>query len=45
MVAQIHQDTFNFLTDLAQNNNRDWFNKHKDRYVAANDNIIAFADA
>ncbi|HVS92924.1 MAG TPA: DUF2461 domain-containing protein [Mucilaginibacter sp.] len=45
MAAQIHQDTLDFLTDLAQNNNREWFNKHKDKYVAANDNIIAFADA
>ncbi len=28
-------DTFRYLTDLEQNNNRDWFNEHKDRYESS----------
>ena len=30
---------------LRENNNRPWFNEHKDRYLAAHANMIAFADA
>ena len=41
----IKRDSLNFLTDLSKNNNRDWFNTHKDRYIEAHNNIIAFADA
>lgn len=29
------QDLFRFLTDLGDNNNREWFNTNKDRYHAA----------
>jgi len=43
--AIIKKDSLDFLTDLAKNNNRDWFNTRKDRYIEARDNIIAFADA
>ena len=28
-------DFFGFLKDLEKNNNRDWYNAHKDRYVAS----------
>jgi len=45
MAAIINKDSLNFLNDLSQNNNRDWFNAHKDRYLAAHGNIVAFADA
>lgn len=41
----INKDSLDFLKDLAQNNNRDWFNAHKNRYLAAHGNIAAFADA
>jgi uncharacterized protein (TIGR02453 family) len=41
----IHKDSLDFLKDLAQNNNRDWFNTHKGRYLEAQGNIAAFADA
>jgi uncharacterized protein (TIGR02453 family) len=41
----IKKDSIDFLTDLSKNNNREWFNIHKDRYIEARDNIIAFADA
>jgi len=40
----IDKDSFAFLKDLAKNNNREWFGKHKSRYTAAHNNIIAFAD-
>lgn len=31
----IQPSTLSFLTDLRQNNNREWFNDHKERYIAA----------
>ncbi|HYV93846.1 MAG TPA: DUF2461 domain-containing protein [Chitinophagales bacterium] len=34
-----------FLNELRKNNNRDWFNRNKERYLAANKNMISFADA
>jgi uncharacterized protein (TIGR02453 family) len=40
----INEDSLNFLTDLSQNNNREWFNESKERYLEAHGNIIAFAD-
>jgi uncharacterized protein (TIGR02453 family) len=41
----INKDSIDFLKDLSNNNNRDWFNQHKDRYMEAHNNIIAFADS
>ena len=41
----IKKDSLGFLKDLSQNNNREWFNQHKDRYIEAQSNIIDFADA
>jgi len=43
--AIIQKDSLDFLTELSKNNDREWFNNHKDRYIEARDNIIAFADA
>jgi uncharacterized protein (TIGR02453 family) len=43
--VSIQPTTFAFLKDLAKNNNRGWFAKHKNRYDAAQENMIAFADA
>lgn len=34
-----------FLKKLAKNNNRDWFEKHKEDYLQAQQNLISFADA
>ena len=45
MPTTINNHSLDFLNDLAQNNNRDWFNTHKDRYLEAQGNIAAFADA
>ena len=41
----IQKSSIAFLKDIAKNNNRDWFNAHKDRYLEAQENMIAFADA
>ena len=35
---------FDFLKQLKRNNNRDWFNAHKDQYLQAHQNVIEFAD-
>src|SRR5665213_1973152 len=43
--AIIQKHSLDFLTGLSENNNRDWFNNHKDSYMEARDNIIVFADA
>jgi uncharacterized protein (TIGR02453 family) len=41
----IRQETFDFLKDLKENNNRDWFQANKPRYEAARENVIAFSAA
>ena len=37
--------TLNFLSDLNQNNNREWFNEHKSEYQEAYEEMTKFADA
>ena len=39
----IQHHTFSFLKDLAENNNREWFQENKDRYELARENVIDFA--
>jgi len=39
----IQRPTFDFLKELAENNNREWFQENKDRYEAARENVIEFA--
>jgi uncharacterized protein (TIGR02453 family) len=41
----INKKSIEFLTDLSKNNDREWFNAHKESYVEAHGNIISFADA
>ena len=41
----IKKESIDFLKRLSKNNNREWFNKHKDEYIEAYSNVIAFADA
>ena len=41
----LKKDSLDFLKILEKNNNRDWFNNHKDRYTGAHNNMVAFADA
>jgi uncharacterized protein (TIGR02453 family) len=38
----IKNDTLQFLSELKENNDRDWFNTNKDRFVDANENFIQF---
>lgn len=44
MSTTIEKSTLNFLKKLSKNNNREWFNEHKEKYLAAHENVIAFAD-
>lgn len=41
----IKKESIDFLETLSKNNNREWFNKHKDLYIEAHNNILAFADS
>lgn len=45
MKTKIQPSNLEFLKLLKKNNNRDWFNVNKDRYLKEYENIIAFADA
>jgi uncharacterized protein (TIGR02453 family) len=44
-MSAVTKSAFSFLTRLSKNNNRDWFNAHKDEYLSARGNIIEFAGA
>lgn len=39
---KIEQSTFTFLSSLAENNNREWFQHHKGDYEAARENVLVF---
>ena len=41
----IQRPTFDFLTDLVENNNRDWFQANKSRYESARANVVEFTGA
>ncbi len=41
-MTTIKKETLLFLKDLKQHNDREWFNDHKDRYIAAHENVIQF---
>jgi uncharacterized protein (TIGR02453 family) len=43
MQTHFTKETLQFLSELKENNNRDWFNKHKDRYQTAHAELKAFA--
>ena len=42
MKSIIEKETLQFLRALKKNNERAWFNKNKDRFVAANENFTRF---
>src|SRR5690349_15105313 len=42
--VQITRSVFDFLTDLKKNNNREWFNQHKDIFIRESEKIEAFAE-
>lgn len=41
----ISQSNLDFLYSLKHNNNREWFNDHKNEYLKEHESLIAFADA
>lgn len=43
-MATIHKSTLTFLKSLRKNNNRDWFEKHKEGYLEAKTNMEYFID-
>lgn len=43
--AKILPSNFEFLKLLKKNNNREWFTKHKERFLLEQSQMIAFADA
>ncbi|MDB5281814.1 MAG: hypothetical protein JWO06_889 [Bacteroidota bacterium] len=44
MQTSVSPATLKFLKDLSKNNDRDWFNAHKQRYLDAQENMVAFVD-
>ncbi|MBV8328393.1 DUF2461 domain-containing protein [Chryseobacterium sp.] len=40
----IQPETFTFLKKLTKNNNREWFNEHKDLYTESQGNVISFLE-
>jgi uncharacterized protein (TIGR02453 family) len=45
MKAQLQPSNLEFLKLIKKNNNREWFNAHKERYLNEYNDIVAFADA
>lgn len=43
--SSIPHSSLEFLKSLAKNNNREWFNKNKARYLSEYENMISFTDA
>lgn len=41
----IEKSTFDFLKSLKKNNNRDWFDKNRNKYESAKENFEAFVEA
>ncbi|RLD19530.1 MAG: TIGR02453 family protein [Bacteroidetes bacterium] len=44
MTGKINPNTFKFLQELNLNNNREWFQAHKERYLDAHSDVIEFAE-
>jgi len=42
---KISQETFTFLKDLRVNNDRDWFNAHKDLYTRVKEDFESYVDS
>ena len=43
-MSTLKPSLFKFLSQLESNNNRDWFNAHKDQYVKEHAQVINFAE-
>lgn len=44
-MAHIQKATLTFLKDIAKNNNKEWFDVHKPRYIEAKTNMESFMEA
>jgi len=44
-MATLKKESLSFLKSLSKNNNREWFNTHKQDYLKAHENLIEFSDA
>ncbi|PCJ26977.1 MAG: TIGR02453 family protein [Flavobacteriales bacterium] len=44
-MSTISKETFAFLKQLKKNNNRDWFNANKNKYLERHQNMVDFADS
>lgn len=44
-MIMIKPETFDFINDLINHNDREWFQENKDRYLDAKENVDAFAEA
>jgi len=42
-IPALKKHSFEFLTILAKNNNREWFAQHKEEYLEAQQNLVEFA--
>lgn len=40
----MHKSTFDYLKKLAQNNNREWFNEHKELFTVAREEVVSFVE-
>ncbi len=45
MKTSIKKDTVQFLRDVRKNNDREWFNKNKARFVTAHDDFVQFVQS
>jgi len=43
-MSSVSRNTFNFLSSLKKNNDRDWFNENKAAYQSSHEEMIALAD-
>ena len=43
-ITHLDKSVFNFLKDLEENNDRDWFAENKPTYLAANEHFKALAE-
>lgn len=41
----LEKSTLDFLKTLSKNNNREWFQKNKERYITSQENVIRWLDA
>ncbi len=45
MTMHLQPKTLQFLRNLAKNNNREWFNEHKEQYLKAKEEVVLLVEA